>query len=159
MATNYGYVGLHASMPDGPAVVQFLTDLAVTSSTAATIATNEALALMEVNMKEILSWPGFGIQWPGQVNPSSAPGQPPAKQSEDGYADSWVGRIVKYSEEEVVGCFGTDEDQATRLEYGFVGTDSLGRRYNQAPRPHVAFVVDPIVTLWEARLVELAVHD
>lgn len=25
---------------------------------------------------------------------------------------------------------------AHRLEYGFVGTDSLGRTYNQAPRPH-----------------------
>lgn len=32
---------------------------------------------------------------------------------------------------------GTNKPQARRLEYGFVGTDSAGRHYNQGPRPHV----------------------
>jgi hypothetical protein len=32
---------------------------------------------------------------------------------------------------------GTDAPQAARLEYGFYGTDSLGRNYSQAPRPHM----------------------
>jgi hypothetical protein len=32
---------------------------------------------------------------------------------------------------------GTNKPQARRLEYGFVGADSLGRHYNQAPQPHV----------------------
>lgn len=31
---------------------------------------------------------------------------------------------------------GNDSPQAYRLEYGFVGTDSLGRAYNQPPYPH-----------------------
>jgi len=31
----------------------------------------------------------------------------------------------------------TNHPAARRLEYGFVGTDSLGRNYNQAPRPHM----------------------
>ncbi|MFE2850392.1 hypothetical protein ACFXJO_04575 [Streptomyces lavendulae] len=31
---------------------------------------------------------------------------------------------------------GTSAPQARRLEYGFVGTDSLGRRYAQPPFPH-----------------------
>lgn len=31
---------------------------------------------------------------------------------------------------------GTDLPYGPRLEYGFVGTDSLGRHYNQAARPH-----------------------
>lgn len=33
---------------------------------------------------------------------------------------------------------GTNAPQGRRLEYGFNGADSLGRVYNQAPRPHVA---------------------
>lgn len=32
---------------------------------------------------------------------------------------------------------GTDRPQGRRLEFGFVGTDSLGRTYNQPPFPHV----------------------
>lgn len=32
---------------------------------------------------------------------------------------------------------GTVRPQGMRLEFGFVGTDSLGRTYDQAPRPHV----------------------
>lgn len=32
---------------------------------------------------------------------------------------------------------GTNKPQARRLEYGFVGADSMGRHYNQAPQPHV----------------------
>lgn len=31
---------------------------------------------------------------------------------------------------------GTEEPYGRRLEFGFVGTDSLGRTYNQRPRPH-----------------------
>jgi hypothetical protein len=32
---------------------------------------------------------------------------------------------------------GTNAPQGRRLENGFVGTDSLGRHYNQPPYPHV----------------------
>lgn len=35
-----------------------------------------------------------------------------------------------------VGYVHTNAAQARRLEYGFRGTDSLGRRYNQPPYPH-----------------------
>lgn len=31
----------------------------------------------------------------------------------------------------------TDEPQGRRLEFGFVGIDSIGRHYNQKPFPHV----------------------
>jgi len=31
---------------------------------------------------------------------------------------------------------GTDAPQAARLEFGFVGVDSLGRHYHQPPFPH-----------------------
>jgi len=38
---------------------------------------------------------------------------------------------------EFVGAVGTNVEYARRLELGFVGTDSLGRNYNQKPRPHL----------------------
>lgn len=37
---------------------------------------------------------------------------------------------------------GTNAPQGRRLEYGFVGADSLGRVYNQPPFPHVGPAVD-----------------
>lgn len=39
---------------------------------------------------------------------------------------------------------GTNKPQGKRLEYGFVGTDSLGRHYNQPPYPHVGPAVQEI---------------
>jgi len=32
---------------------------------------------------------------------------------------------------------GTNVPYAARLEYGFIGKDKLGRRYNQPPRPYL----------------------
>jgi hypothetical protein len=40
---------------------------------------------------------------------------------------------------------GTVRPQGLRLEFGFVGTDSLGRTYNQAPRPHMGPAVEETV--------------
>ena len=37
---------------------------------------------------------------------------------------------------------GSNEPYGRRLELGFVGTDKLGRRYNQAPRPHLRPALD-----------------
>lgn len=39
---------------------------------------------------------------------------------------------------------GTSAPQGRRLEHGFVGTDSLGRNYNQPPFPHVRPAADVI---------------
>lgn len=47
---------------------------------------------------------------------------------------------------------GTDRAQANRLEYGFVGADSLGRTYDQAPLPHHGPAVDVIEPLFEAAM-------
>jgi hypothetical protein len=38
----------------------------------------------------------------------------------------------------------TSEPYGRRLEFGFYGTDSLGRDYNQAPQPHVNPAADAI---------------
>lgn len=37
---------------------------------------------------------------------------------------------------------GTVRPQGRRLEFGFVGTDSLGRTFNQKPRPHMGPAVE-----------------
>lgn len=37
---------------------------------------------------------------------------------------------------------GTNKPQARRLEFGFIGADSLGRVYNQPPYPHLGPAVD-----------------
>ncbi len=49
------------------------------------------------------------------------------------YLNSW--EIVKLAE----GKWGvaTNAPQSNRLEYGFVGVDSLGRHYMQYPMPHI----------------------
>lgn len=44
-----------------------------------------------------------------------------------------------------VAVVGTNKPQGRRLEYGFVGPDSLGRVYNQPPYPHFR------PALWEVR--------
>lgn len=43
---------------------------------------------------------------------------------------------------------GTNKPQGRRLEFGFVGTDSLGRTYNQPPYPHFGPASDEIGQLW-----------
>jgi hypothetical protein len=47
---------------------------------------------------------------------------------------------------------GTDRAQANRLEYGYVGTDSLGRTYDQPPYPHHGPAVDVIEPVFEAAM-------
>jgi hypothetical protein len=39
---------------------------------------------------------------------------------------------------------GTNKPQGRRLEFGFVGQDSLGRNYNQPPYPHFRPAMDEI---------------
>ena len=48
-------------------------------------------------------------------------------------ADDGIGQ----PEKELTGVVGTNVEYARRVEMGFVGTDSLGRTYNQAPNPYL----------------------
>lgn len=47
---------------------------------------------------------------------------------------------------------GTNRPQGRRLEFGFVGEDSLGRRYNQPPYPHFGPALDGIRAEYVAAL-------
>lgn len=47
---------------------------------------------------------------------------------------------------------GTNAPQGRRLEFGFVGADSLGRVYNQRPRPHFGPAFDSVAPEFEAAI-------
>lgn len=57
------------------------------------------------------------------------------------------------------GNIGSDHPASARLEWGFHGVDSLGRRYNQGPRPHYGPAADaietPFVAAYEAMASDL----
>lgn len=53
------------------------------------------------------------------------------------------------------GLVGTDAPQGRRLELGFVGTDSLGRVYDQAPFPHFGPALDEAAPALQAALAEV----
>jgi hypothetical protein len=65
---------------------------------------------------------------------ANASGRPGPRVITGNYRRSWSTRLVSGALAVVVG---TNAPQARRLEYGFSGTDSLGRRYNQPPFAHV----------------------
>jgi hypothetical protein len=66
----------------------------------------------------------------------NASGRPGPNVITGAYRSSWRAETsgIPYGAECVIG---TDAPQGRRLEFGFVGPDSLGRVYNQPPFPHV----------------------
>ena len=69
----------------------------------------------------------------GLVPPPAPPGHAPAAPT-----GTLKARIThKIDKSEMIGKVGTNLEYARRVELGFVGTDSRGRRYNQAPRPYL----------------------
>jgi hypothetical protein len=55
-----------------------------------------------------------------------------------------------------VGQVGTDAPQARRLEFGFRGTDSRGRSYDQPAFPHFGPALDEVAPKFEAAIAEIA---
>jgi hypothetical protein len=94
-----------------------------------------------------------------QQNASHRPG--PNAPTGD-YRGSWEPRPVEDADPTATSwSAGTDRVQANRLEYGFVGTDALGRVYDQDPLPHhgpAVDVIDPIFELAMAEVIEQAVR-
>lgn len=65
----------------------------------------------------------------------SPPGEPPHKQSADLFR-SITGEVID-TPKGVNGAIGTNMPYGRRLELGFHGTDSMGRAYEQEPRPYL----------------------
>ncbi len=74
---------------------------------------------------------------------ANASGRPGPNTVTGDYRRSWS---VKYSSGVGgrVASVGTNKPQGRRLEFGFVGVDSLGRVYDQPPFPHVQPAADEI---------------
>lgn len=82
-------------------------------------------------MYDMLNHPGSGRHYAGQPNPSSAPGEPPAPQSET-YRDSWDYRMGEDGKGHYVDV-GSPEEIGPYLE--------MGTKYMD-PRPHLRPLVD-----------------
>ncbi len=67
----------------------------------------------------------------------NASGRPGPNVITGDYRSSWQATPPRRLPYGAMCTLGTDEPQGRRLEFGFVGIDSLGRHYNQPPFPHV----------------------
>ncbi|MEN8649113.1 HK97 gp10 family phage protein [Streptomyces sp. 21So2-11] len=70
-----------------------------------------------------------------------ASGRPGPRAITGRYRASWRTEVHRAGPV-VVGEVGTGAPQGRRLEFGFVGVDSLGRHYNQPPFPHLGMAVE-----------------
>lgn len=89
----------------------------------------KAVAVVQRQIKTSLN-----IGNPGGKNPS-APGEPPRKVTARLF-NSIFTKVIRNGSQ-IIGVVGTNVVYGRRLELGFAGRDSLGRQYNQAPRPFI----------------------
>ena len=68
------------------------------------------------------------------------------------YYRSWERGVLYRGTDHPAMYLGTNEPRARRLEYGFTGTDSLGRHYNQPPYPHAGPAFDETIPSIEAEI-------
>lgn len=84
----------------------------------------------------------------------NASGRPGPNAPTGAYRRSWTITPVKIGPGYAQVGVGTSFPQGRRLEFGFHGTDSLGRFYNQPPYPHVGPAVDKIAPMFQAAMEE-----
>lgn len=89
---------------------------------------------------------------------AKASGRPGPNAPTGDYRRSWTHEVFTDGMS-VTAVVGTNKPQARRLEYGFVGADSLGRVYNQPPYPHVGPAVEEIRPLFVAALSDVITGD
>jgi hypothetical protein len=87
----------------------------------------QACAVVQGAIKTLLNRGG------GSHHVPSDPGEPPHKQSGRLYGSIFFS--VNRKDNQVTGVIYSNDPKARRLELGFVGRDSLGRTYDQKPRP------------------------
>lgn len=90
---------------------------------------NTAVVFLQGDIKRSLN-----VGNPGGRNPSK-PGQPPRKVTARLF-NSIFGKVIRNGSQ-IIGVVGTNVIYGRRLELGFVGKDSAGRNYDQAPRPFI----------------------
>ncbi len=90
-------------------------------------------AIREDAVNRILSPPKTGriYRSRGVAHQASAPGEAPATD----FGDLAGGIEIGFNESELSGTITSTMEYSARLEFGFFGTDALGRNYNQEARP------------------------
>ena len=86
----------------------------------------------------------------------NASGRPGPEAPTGDYRRS-ITRQVSKTATSSTGMVGTNKPQGRRLEFGFTGTDSLGRSYNQPPYPHFGPALDKIGPRYEKAIRAVAV--
>lgn len=86
----------------------------------------------------------------------NASGRPGPNAPTGDYRASWDVQIVEADPTAFSASAGTNRPQANRLEYGFVGADSLGRVFDQPPYPHMGPAVDEIEPIFYAAMAKVA---
>lgn len=89
---------------------------------------------------------------------ANASGRPGPNAPSGDYRRSWGTRYTKGADV-MMASVGTNMPQGRRLEYGFVGADSLGRVYNQPPYPHVGPAVAEVEPQFIKELTDKVVGD
>lgn len=74
-----------------------------------------------------------------------ASGRPGPRRQTGDYRRGISGQTAQVAPGVWQGVVGTNSPQGRRLEYGYHGADSLGRRYNQPPYPHFGPALDETV--------------
>jgi hypothetical protein len=83
----------------------------------------------------------------------NASGRPGPNAPTGDYRGSWSPPLpVEAGLGAIALSVGTDRPQAMRLEYGFVGTDSIGRTFDQQPYPHMGPAADVIEPVFHAAM-------
>lgn len=101
---------------------------------------DELAAKLEHAAKRIGPAIARGVEHTGTLGQAkirgNASGRPGPNVITGAYRTSWRPEThrIPYG---AICTLGTDAPQGRRLEFGFNGTDSLGRTYNQPPFPHV----------------------
>lgn len=78
---------------------------------------------------------------------ANASGRPGPNAPTGDYRRSWT-HEVHVTGEAVTATVGTAKPQGRRLEYGYVGPDSLGRVFHQPPYAHVGPAVETVRPLF-----------
>lgn len=99
-------------------------------------------------VQAVVAREGAVLQSKVKANASGRPG--PRVQTGD-YRRS-IGLTVRRSARTMVAEVGTNAVQGFRLEFGFHGTDSIGRLYHQAPLPHFQPAADAMRVEFPAAL-------
>lgn len=99
----------------------------------------------------------FGQLYQTRVR-AAASGRPGPRAITGDYRRSITLEMVTV-EGRVAAVVGTNAPQGRRLEFGFVGVDSLGRSYNNPPLPHFGPPLEPIVNEMHAALLAMVDLD